>query len=81
MVCLGNICRSPTAEAVMRGLVREAGLEDRIEVESAGMGDWHIGHPPDRRATEDSAPGNGVQQRNLPSRHGDYSTVLNRRTW
>jgi protein-tyrosine phosphatase len=52
MVCLGNICRSPTAEAVMRGLVREAGLEDRIEVESAGMGDWHIGHPPDRRATE-----------------------------
>jgi protein-tyrosine phosphatase len=52
MVCLGNICRSPTAEAVMRALVREAGLEDRIEVESAGMGDWHIGHPPDRRATE-----------------------------
>jgi protein-tyrosine phosphatase len=52
MVCMGNICRSPTAEAVMRGLVRDAGLEDEIEVESAGMGDWHVGHPPDRRATE-----------------------------
>jgi protein-tyrosine phosphatase len=52
MVCMGNICRSPTAEAVMRGLVREAGLEDEIAVESAGMGDWHVGHPPDRRAAE-----------------------------
>jgi protein-tyrosine phosphatase len=51
-VCLGNICRSPTAEAVMRGLVREAGLQDEIEIESAGIGDWHVGHAPDRRATE-----------------------------
>jgi protein-tyrosine phosphatase len=49
---LGNICRSPTAEAVMRGLVREAGLEDEIEIESAGIGDWHAGHAPDRRAAE-----------------------------
>ena len=50
-VCMGNICRSPTAEAVMRSLVREAGLEDEIAIESAGLGDWHVGHPPDRRAT------------------------------
>ena len=49
-VCLGNICRSPTAEGVMRRLVREAGLEDRIEVDSAGLGDWHVGSPPDPRA-------------------------------
>jgi protein-tyrosine phosphatase len=49
---MGNICRSPTAEAVMRSLVREAGLEDEIAIESAGLGDWHVGHPPDRRATE-----------------------------
>jgi protein-tyrosine phosphatase len=48
---MGNICRSPTAEAVMRRLVREAGLEDRIEVDSAGTGDWHAGDPPDARAT------------------------------
>jgi protein-tyrosine phosphatase len=54
-VCMGNICRSPTAEAVMRGLVREAGLEAEIEVESAGIGDWHVGHAPDARATEAAA--------------------------
>ena len=51
-VCLGNICRSPTAEGVMRRLVREAGLEDEIEIDSAGTGGWHVGAPPDARATE-----------------------------
>jgi len=50
-VCMGNICRSPTAEGVMRGLLREEGLEDAVEVDSAGTGDWHIGSPPDARAT------------------------------
>src|SRR5262245_12434090 len=49
-VCLGNICRSPTAEAVMRHLVEQEGLAKRIAVESAGTGDWHVGDPPDRRA-------------------------------
>jgi protein-tyrosine phosphatase len=49
-VCLGNICRSPTAEGVMRSLVRDAGLEDRIELDSAGTGGWHTGEPPDSRA-------------------------------
>ncbi len=51
-VCLGNICRSPTAEAVMRHLVKQAGLDDRIEIESAGTGDWHVGEPRDRRSRE-----------------------------
>jgi protein-tyrosine phosphatase len=50
-VCMGNICRSPTAEGVMRHLVREAGLEDEIVIDSAGTGGWHVGDPPDRRAT------------------------------
>ncbi len=50
-VCMGNICRSPTAEGVMRGLLREQGLEDAVEVDSAGTGDWHVGSPPDARAT------------------------------
>jgi protein-tyrosine phosphatase len=50
-VCLGNICRSPTAEGVMRHLVRAEGLEERIEVDSAGTGNWHVGEPPDARAT------------------------------
>jgi protein-tyrosine phosphatase len=49
-VCLGNICRSPTAEAVMRAHVEEAGLTGRIEVDSAGTGPWHVGEPPDERA-------------------------------
>jgi protein-tyrosine phosphatase len=51
-VCLGNICRSPTAKGVMRSLVREAGLEDAVEIDSAGTGSWHVGHPPDARSTE-----------------------------
>jgi protein-tyrosine phosphatase len=49
-VCLGNICRSPTAEGVMRHLVREAGLEGAIRAGSAGTGGWHVGDSPDRRA-------------------------------
>jgi protein-tyrosine phosphatase len=51
-VCLGNICRSPTAEGVMRAMVRKAGLESSIELDSAGTGGWHVGSPPDERATE-----------------------------
>jgi protein-tyrosine phosphatase len=49
-VCLGNICRSPTAEGVMAALVDEAGLTGSIEVDSAGTGDWHRGELPDSRA-------------------------------
>ncbi len=45
-VCLGNICRSPMAEAVFQHKVREAGLEDKITSDSAGTGDWHVGQPP-----------------------------------
>lgn len=45
-VCLGNICRSPMAEAVFRHLVKEAGLSDQIDVESAGTGNWHAGERP-----------------------------------
>jgi protein-tyrosine phosphatase len=48
-VCMGNICRSPTAETVMRHLVRDAGLEAKITVDSAGTGDWHVGEERDRR--------------------------------
>ena len=51
-VCLGNICRSPTAEGVMRALVAEAGLQEQIEIDSAGTGSWHVGSAPDRRATD-----------------------------
>jgi protein-tyrosine phosphatase len=51
-VCMGNICRSPTAEGVMRALLSDAGLDGRIEVDSAGTGGWHAGDPPDARAVE-----------------------------
>jgi protein-tyrosine phosphatase len=54
-VCLGNICRSPTAEGVMRHLVVEQGLGDRVVVDSAGTGSWHVGHSPDERATAAAA--------------------------
>src|SRR5690349_17454180 len=50
-VCLGNICRSPTAEGTMRALLREAGMEHEVRLDSAGTGGWHVGDPPDRRAT------------------------------
>jgi protein-tyrosine phosphatase len=50
-VCMGNICRSPTAEGVMRRVLDEEGLADRVRVDSAGTGAWHIGEPPDERAT------------------------------
>lgn len=49
-VCLGNICRSPTAEATMRQLLEVEGLRTEIEIDSAGTGAWHVGEPPDRRA-------------------------------
>ena len=49
-VCLGNICRSPTAEGLMLNHLAAAGLAERIRVDSAGIGGWHTGEPPDRRA-------------------------------
>lgn len=50
VVCLGNICRSPIGEAVLRARIAEAGLAERVAVDSAGTGDWHLGHPADPRA-------------------------------
>ncbi|AVO51488.1 low molecular weight protein-tyrosine-phosphatase [Ectopseudomonas mendocina] len=51
-VCLGNICRSPTAEGVFRHKLRAAGLEERVQVDSAGTGDWHVGKAPDSRTRQ-----------------------------
>ena len=50
-VCLGNICRSPSAENIMNHLIEQAGLSDSIICDSAGTGGYHIGAPPDRRMT------------------------------
>ncbi len=51
-VCMGNICRSPTAEGVFRHYVAEAGLDDLFEIDSAGTHAYHVGEPPDRRAQQ-----------------------------
>jgi protein-tyrosine phosphatase len=50
MVCTGNICRSPTADGMLRHVVQRAGLSDRVLVDSAGTHDYHVGDPPDRRS-------------------------------
>jgi low molecular weight protein-tyrosine phosphatase len=54
-VCLGNICRSPTAEGVFTALAAREGLQETIHVDSCGTSDWHIGSPPDSRATAAAA--------------------------
>ncbi|MEO6928504.1 MAG: low molecular weight protein-tyrosine-phosphatase [Casimicrobiaceae bacterium] len=50
-VCMGNICRSPTAEVVFRHVARRDGVLDQMTIDSAGIGDWHVGDPPDARST------------------------------
>lgn len=54
-VCMGNICRSPTAEAVFRLYVENAGLSESILIDSAGTHDYHVGHAPDLRAQQAAA--------------------------
>ncbi|MFY2764787.1 low molecular weight protein-tyrosine-phosphatase [Arenimonas sp. MALMAid1274] len=49
-VCMGNICRSPLLEGWARKALADAGRSDRVRVDSAGTGDWHVGRPPDTRA-------------------------------
>ena len=67
VVCLGNICRSPLAEGVLRERIVRARLEHRIVVDSAGTGDWHVGQPPDRR-TIANAHAHGVDLSGLRAR-------------
>ena len=63
-VCLGNICRSPTGEGVMRHLLAARGLEDAIDVDSAGTGAWHVGNPADPRMRR-AAEGRGIPLESL----------------
>ena len=79
-VCLGNICRSPTAEGVMRWLIDREGLQGEIETDSAGTGAWHVGSAPDTRAT--SAAGNrgvtlgGAARQVTPQDFEDFDLIL-----
>jgi protein-tyrosine phosphatase len=73
-VCTGNICRSPTAEGVLRHMAAREGME--LHVESAGIGHWHIGHPPDERA-QHHARARGYDLSALRARQvrpGDFET-------
>jgi protein-tyrosine phosphatase len=73
-VCLGNICRSPTAHGVFVRQVADAGLSDTVDIDSAGTGAWHIGEPPDARATV-AARGRGYDLSPLRARQvtpGDF---------
>jgi protein-tyrosine phosphatase len=74
MVCLGNICRSPTAEGVLRHKLQQAGLDEQVEIDSAGTGAWHLGHPPDARSQRHAA-GRGYDLAALRARRvseGDF---------
>lgn len=73
-VCMGNICRSPTAEGAFRNLVREQGLEHEIETDSAGTHSYHVGKPPDARA-QSAAAARGLDISDLRARQiasGDF---------
>ena len=71
-VCLGNICRSPTAHAVFQSMVDKQGLTEKIFVDSCGTGDWHIGRAPDPRSQEHALE-RGYQMDNLRARLVDDS--------
>jgi protein-tyrosine phosphatase len=72
MVCLGNICRSPTAHGVFQQRIANHNLQDKIKVDSAGTGSWHIGSSPDHRATE-VARGRGYALDELRARQVEAS--------
>lgn len=79
-VCQGNICRSPMAEAVMRDRVEKAGLSDRISVDSAGIGSWHVGESAHRGTLailrENHIPHNGRSRQILDSDLSTFDYVL-----
>lgn len=71
-VCLGNICRSPTAHGVFQHMVIQGGWQDKITVDSAGTSDWHIGHPPDKRTVQ-AASQRGYDLSDLRARQAQTS--------
>lgn len=79
-VCLGNICRSPAAEEILRKKGKDAGMDEYLHVESSGIGDWHLGCLPDSRMRE-SAFGRGYTlskraQKFHPSLFNHYDYIL-----
>jgi len=93
-VCMGNICRSPMAEAVFRDRVKKEGVADRFEIASAGTGDWHVGEPP-HRGTRETLKRHGIDPNGMVAKHVsqtlldradyvvamDYENVADLRSW
>lgn len=75
-VCLGNICRSPMAEAIFRQMVKERGLEQEIEIDSAGLSGWHAGERP-HRGTLEILTRHGIPHKSIRSRQVQTSDVQN----
>ena len=74
-VCLGNICRSPTADGVLQTMVSQEGMNDQVEVDSAGTSGWHIGEPPDSRTTQ-AAKARGYELSTLRGRQVEQKDFL-----
>ena len=79
-VCSGNICRSPSAEAVFRKLVETKGVQDQFEIDSAGTGSWHVGEPADSRmqmhAKERGYRLDSISRRINPNSDFDYFDII-----
>lgn len=74
-VCMGNICRSPTAHAVFRKLVEEVGLGDKVEIDSAGTHAYHVGEQLDKRSQQTAAK-RGIRMHDLRARKGGSGRFL-----
>jgi len=74
-VCLGNICRSPTAHGVFRSLVKESGLLDKIEIDSAGTAAYHVGKKADDRSRQ-VALSRGIEMEDLRARKVDFGDLI-----
>lgn len=86
-VCLGNICRSPAAEGIMKALVEKKGVSDRFYIDSAGTGGWHSGELPDARMRQHGAKRGYVfcsRARKISEKdfdHFDYIVVMDHRNF
>ncbi len=74
-ICLGNICRSPTAHGVFRSLVKEAGLLEKIDIDSAGTAAYHVGKKADERSRQ-VALGRGINMEDLKARKVDLRDLI-----
>ena len=74
-VCMGNICRSPTAHGIFRKMIQDEGLSDQVEIDSAGTHAYHVGNPPDLR-TKETAQKYGYDLSDLRARKVDHGDLI-----